>query len=257
MMKVFILLTTVFALSMANEILDVKNMTVKNLKSKLDKKLVDKILNKYEAGEITALINEYSHTVFMNIENYALENNLDPLALDDMKRNFLESSITLTNGRLSGIATIDRADDVTISYSSDARTLEIDLPIIFTNLAFAYDYHVVILLIGPKGSLEGAIHGFRINIKLQFDFNTYHVKVTELTTSNKGHLALTFHGNGVVDVVVNILTEFATTVLQPLIAQIIHKTVTDVGDKVVQVANDAIDDFLNPDNPASAGYYKF
>ncbi|KAJ8918299.1 hypothetical protein NQ315_014169 [Exocentrus adspersus] len=116
---------------------------------------------------------------------------------------------------------------------------------------FTYDYHVIILLIGPKGTVLGKLKDFKMDVRLVFDFETYHATVQSIETTNKGHVSITIHGNAIIDVVVNTLSEFATAVLQPLISSKIENIVTEVVNRVVAALNDVIDGFLSPTTTSS------
>ncbi|KAJ8957615.1 hypothetical protein NQ314_006518 [Rhamnusium bicolor] len=161
---------------------------------------------------------------------------------------FLTASISLSNGLLHGVSTIKRSDDVEVTYSSTARKLELHLPIVFSNLNFTYDYHLIILLIGPKGSMTGKIKNFKMDLRISFDFNTYQAKVESIKTTDTGHVDLIFHGNAILDLVVNILSEFVTTILHPLIVLVIEGIVKSVANEVVDAVNVFIDGVLHP-NP--------
>ncbi|KAJ8944891.1 hypothetical protein NQ314_009347 [Rhamnusium bicolor] len=130
-----------------------------------------------------------------------------------MYENFLTASVTLTNGLLHGISTIKRSDDVELIYSSNGRLLELYLPIAFTNLYFTYDYHLIILLIGPRGSLTGKIENFSMDLKLSFDFNTYHAEVESVSTRNTGGIEGIVRS--VADEIVDAVNSFLDGVLHP------------------------------------------
>ncbi|KAJ8918301.1 hypothetical protein NQ315_014171 [Exocentrus adspersus] len=245
-MKALVFLASVLSLSVAIEIFDVNSLNIENLEFEIEESFVYEFLEKYDQevtddSGIVAIVNEYADKIFKNIEVFAVKSHLDPLNLTDVENDFLGSSINLTNGHLDGISTIDRADDVVITYHSSEKTLEIYLPIVFSNLNFTYDYHVIILLIGPKGSIVGKIRDFTMDLKLLFDFNTYHATVESVQTTNTGHVSLTFHGNGIVDIVVNTLSEFVTAILQPLVGLVVEDVVKDVANLVIDTVNNAID----------------
>lgn len=42
------------------------------------------------------------------------------------------------------------------------------------------------MLIGPKGSITGDMKEFQMNIRLEFDFNTYHAAVLDVETATEG-----------------------------------------------------------------------
>ncbi|KAJ8983129.1 hypothetical protein NQ317_014704 [Molorchus minor] len=233
----------------------VTKKTLENVNFDVDKGLVDIFERKYQKSNelrddagITAVVNEFADKIFANIHSYAVLHELDPIALANVSQEFLTASLTLTNGSLHGMSNINRTKDVEITYRSAARECEIYFPIRLSKLQFTYDYHMIILLIGPQGVITGKINNFEMDVKLHFDFKTYHAKVLEVSTKNSGHVDLYFDGNGILDLVVDILSEFVTTILHPLIALVIEGNIKDVANLVVNVVNEAIDNTLFPNS---------
>ncbi|KAJ8944890.1 hypothetical protein NQ314_009346 [Rhamnusium bicolor] len=140
-MKIFILLATVLSLSLANQINNVNNLDLENLTFDLDHELVNEFLVKYDEAEqlgaeagITAVINKYADKIFANIQNFSVSHELDPVDLGNVSQKFLTASIKLTDGLLYGISSINRTSDVVVTYRSSKKELEIELPIVFSNL---------------------------------------------------------------------------------------------------------------------------
>ncbi|CAH1117806.1 unnamed protein product [Phaedon cochleariae] len=255
-MKTLVLLSAIFACSWATITSPIINENIK-----LNRNMVDSLLVKYaekasegDTGVITAVVNNYADRLFQHIQTFAVSHSLDPVYLDDISENFLGSSLTLKNGTLNGISTISRYNDVKVTYQHNTRKLVTEFPLIFSKLNFVYQYHVLVLFIGPKGEMTGNIDNFKANVQLSFDFNTYTAKIEKLTTMDSGHISLTFHGQGLVDLVVNILSEFVTTILHPLLTAIIEGRVKDAASATVNQVNNFIGNLLHPNSTHNNTY---
>ncbi|XP_060518497.1 uncharacterized protein LOC132697206 [Cylas formicarius] len=209
------------------------------------------------ASLLTALVNNAADKLFDNIGVYALSNGLDPIALADVDQTLLGSGVRLTEGSFSGVSSFARNGNVSVTYSPDTKVLTLSLPIKFDKLSFSYKYKVSVVLISYNGVITGTISDVRVDVAVSFDFNTYKAKVESLKMTNTGKIDVTFD-SGITGVVINILSELVTTVLHPLLVQIIQSTVFGVVNDVVDSVNDAIDGIFTPPSevPPSLLFYK-
>ncbi|XP_030755170.1 uncharacterized protein LOC115881707 [Sitophilus oryzae] len=226
-----------------------------NYELQINKKILENLLQKLEPlqdelsvgteGHITAVINDYADQLLENIYTYSVNKGFDTIALDDYDNWFLTASVTLTNGTLGGLTNIQRSDDVVVTYTSSSKLLDVTIPITFKKIYFQYHYHVIVLLIGPEGTMTGKIRDLSMELKLSFDFNEYQATYTKASIKSSGHIDVTFDG-GLVEIVVNILSELATTILHPLIVLVIEGEINNVLGKVVENINESISNILNP-----------
>ncbi|CAG9853628.1 unnamed protein product [Phyllotreta striolata] len=208
--------------------------------------LLKGLISKYEnqkslkdEGGITAVINDFADKLFGNIDTFAVKNGLDPIPLKDIKETFLLADIELLNGAIHGISTIERYEDVSITYQSKTKTLTVQLPIVFSNLSFTYDYKLLFAGLGPQGDLIGEIDHFKFYLVFSFNYNTLTAEIDTLRTTDSGHISLTVNG-GITDIVFNILSEFFTTVFHPFIQGVIEAIIKTVANKIVTDVNDLI-----------------
>ncbi|KAG5884351.1 hypothetical protein JTB14_024429 [Gonioctena quinquepunctata] len=241
-MKTIFIIFTVLTFSLANVI-----------EFKIDEDLANEFLQKYEdglissdGGEIVAVVNEFTDTLFSHVGPFCVNNKLDPANLSDISQSFLGASIKLSKGLLIGISTLARYDDVEVSYEHSHKTLELSLPILFSDLHFTYHFNVILLLVGPDGDMTGTIKDFKANVKLTFDFNTYTAKLQKLSIPNSGDISLTFQGHGIVDSVINILSKFVTTVIHPILTAFIEGIVKNVALSIVTSVNTFVNETLHP-----------
>ncbi|KAF7287561.1 hypothetical protein GWI33_005925 [Rhynchophorus ferrugineus] len=198
-----------------------------------------------DTNEVIAILNNYTDKLLPNIHTFAVDNELDPIKLDDYSNWFLTASITLTNGSIGDFSEIERNGDVKLSYSSESKVLDLVVPIKLNDIYFKYNYHVIILLIGPKGVMTGKIRDLTMEIELEFDFDDYQATCKEADVKSSGHIDVTFDG-GLIEIVVNILSELTTTILHPLLVLIIQGTVKSACNAIVDSINDIINNILNP-----------
>ncbi|CAG9829929.1 unnamed protein product [Diabrotica balteata] len=170
----------------------------------------------YEDSGITANLNEYAEKIFYNVGRYALTHGLDPIDIANITEDFKLAMIKLTHGRLQGISTLKRYQDVLANYQHSTKTLTVTLPIEFADLKFTYDYDVRILGLGPSGSMDGEIQEFKFYLQFALDLEKFVVSIKQLKTTDSGHISVQFHGN-ITDIIANLLSEFITTILHPLL----------------------------------------
>ncbi|VEN50336.1 unnamed protein product [Callosobruchus maculatus] len=183
--------------------------------------------------------------VFENVHNFAIKSGLDPTPLQNLSQKFLTEHVTLKHGLLHGISTLKREKSVELKYSHDKKILTIEFPIVFSNLSFTYDYELQLLLVKHTGGMTGLIKDFTMEIVLQFDFNTYQAALLKSSVLKTGSITLTFQKH-ILDIVINILSNFVTLILKPVIVLVIQGIVAAVGGKLVDVVNHVIDHILHP-----------
>ncbi|KAG5870612.1 hypothetical protein JTB14_028573 [Gonioctena quinquepunctata] len=254
-MRTVIILLALFTYSLEGEIHNEGEFEIR-------KELVDTFLSKYvkearldSPGVIIANMNEYANILFPYIKKIAISNGLDPVKLTNISQNFLGSSVTLTEGKLNGISTLNRYDDVLVKYKHTLKKLEIEFPILFSDLNFTYHYHLILLLMGPKGNMVGKIHNFEAHLVLSIDFNTYRAQIEELKITNSGFIQLFFEGQGILDVVINILSQFVTVILHPILIAIIEGIIKNVANTIVTDVNDFIDIILHHNSTNITGTF--
>ncbi|XP_028139247.2 uncharacterized protein LOC114333557 [Diabrotica virgifera virgifera] len=199
----------------------------------------------YGVSGITANMNEYAEKIFFNIGRYALTHGLDPVNIANVTEDFMLASIKFKNGKLHGISTLKRYQDVLANYVHSSRTLIVTLPIEFVDLKFTYDYDVRIFGLGPSGSMDGEIKEFKFYLQFSLDLEHFVLSIKQLKTTDSGHISVQFHGN-ITDIIVNILSEFITTFLHPLLQGIIEAIIKLIAGGVVSEINKLLQQLVNP-----------
>ena len=80
-----------------------------------------------------------------------------------------QGELQLTKGWLEDISTIHRGGDVIVTYSTEAKFLEVTVPIAFDDLQFTYEYSAEIMGLGPTGGIDGKIANIEVEVKIGFD----------------------------------------------------------------------------------------
>ncbi|CAG9853627.1 unnamed protein product [Phyllotreta striolata] len=237
-MKGFTLLVAISAVSYASALEDqIKDVNV----------IDSGLFSPFEsgAGIITAIVNDYVDKLLPNIAKFAIKHELDPAPLGNIVQNFLVAKINLSDGQLHGISGIERNGDVMVSYSNiNDNRLSLQLPLKFSNLSFTYNYDIQVLIPHIIGELEGVIENFKFYLELEFDFKNFKASIAELKTTDSGHISFITHGN-ITDFIFNILSQFVTTILHPLIQGIIEGIIKGVANNIVNDVNEIIQTILN------------
>lgn len=235
-----------------NEALEKKALL---LQEKLNVEITPEFVNEFwealisvneDDGGVTAILNEYTDRVMKNIANLIVHHGLDPMEIPNIPINLVGGGLNLTNGFLQATSTIHRDGDVVASYTLDTKKFVISIPIGFDALDINYKYKVWVLLLAINGGLDGKLEDVKANLKLEFDFTTYHAKMTTFDITNSGRLSLHFTGNGLVDWLINLMSDATTLVLHPLIIRIIQMIITIPVNMVVDLVNNIIDSILHP-----------
>ncbi|XP_028139250.1 uncharacterized protein LOC114333559 isoform X2 [Diabrotica virgifera virgifera] len=182
-----------------------------------------------------------SLTAAKSVEDALLKNGLQSKFKDE--RNSLEGDkLTAINTEIN-----EFVDKICENFPAFAEKSKLE-PILLDNIKqqFTYDYHVVVFLVGPTGGLTGSIDNFRLSINLSLDLNKYQAKLNKIKTSNSGHITVKFDGH-LSDVILNIMSQFVTTALHPILQGFIEAIVKNASNKVVDGVNKVIDEILNPD----------
>ncbi|CAH1110265.1 unnamed protein product [Psylliodes chrysocephalus] len=248
---IFMFVFAIFSFANANEKQEVE------LLNHVDKELINEFITQglriNEAAGITAQINEFMDKLFPNLSKFCVSHNLDPAPLNDIKQKFLAASIAFDKGKLHGISTLTRNGDVTVRYQSNIKTLTFNVPIIFSDLSFTYDYLVKVIIAKYSGDLIGEIENLKMYIQLSFNLNTLTAKVDQLKTTHSGQTSLKIHGH-ITDAIVNIMSKFVTTVLNPIIQKVLEGLVQRAANNVVTNVNDLIHNITHPNDTTM---YKF
>ncbi|KAJ9599491.1 hypothetical protein L9F63_010023 [Diploptera punctata] len=113
------------------------------------------------------------------LKKYAEEHDLEPMAIPDMNQSFsvdvlfvtFDGTLTLKNGELSHLTTLERSGDATLNYDGD--TAHIVTKVTFSDLVLNYDYDVEVMGINPTGQLVGTAKGLELTVDITADLETY------------------------------------------------------------------------------------
>ena len=121
------------------------------------------LLDALRAGE-NGNANDYMDQVLALVREQIIANGLDHVSLPDGDLSFsmpfwpfgtVGGGVFLTKGFLTGMETIHRVGDATLSYNGDIVYFESDMGI--NNAGMGYNIAITFLDIGPRGSLAGTI----------------------------------------------------------------------------------------------------
>ncbi|CAG9829928.1 unnamed protein product [Diabrotica balteata] len=247
-MKSFIVFLFFVAISAAQVQRDTKNTEIYE---KFVKIAVEKLIKSLEAKGndqgITAELNEYAEKLLSYVAKYAVNHDLEPIAITDIAQDFLLANFKLTQSELRGISTIERYDDVFVSYKHNTKVLSLIIPIEFIDLSFMYHYEIHVLGMGPIGELIGDIKQFKFYLSFDFDIPNLKASINKLEVTDCGQISVTASGNPG-DFIFNLISEFVTTILHPLIQGIIEVIIKNAATQVVKDINELLYNITHPTN---------
>ncbi|XP_066143906.1 uncharacterized protein [Euwallacea fornicatus] len=194
----------------------------------------------------TATLNELIDEILPRFNAIIVEAGMDPAIMPDETIDVKIGSSHLTEGSLSNLATIQRYEDVTVSYDQDANKMDIEFILNWEDLLLTYKYHTKVPLISISGHVIGEVKHLKVHIKLGVDFNTYHLVVDALDFKHTGSIKLKFTGNGLVDWITNAMSAVFSTIFHNLILKIIKNVTMDPVEEIIAALNEIIDKALNP-----------
>ncbi|KAJ3653534.1 hypothetical protein Zmor_012781 [Zophobas morio] len=203
-----------------------------------------------------ANLNDYADKIFANIQQFLIHSGYDPVELPDLEAGFnytliitYQGELQLTKGWLEDISTVHRGGDVIVTYSTEAKFLEVTVPIAFDDLQFTYEYSAEIMGLGPTGGIDGKIANIEVEVKIGFDVTNLVLSLDEFEIIDTNHIDVNFNGNPLVDWLVNLLTDVITSLLKPVILGIVENIIRGSVEDAIQSINDLIDGILNPTTP--------
>ncbi|XP_028139245.1 uncharacterized protein LOC114333556 [Diabrotica virgifera virgifera] len=247
-MKSFVIFLFFVAISAAQVQKETKNTEIYERFVKI---AVEKLIKSLEAQSsdpgIIAQLNEYAQKLLSSLAKYAVNHDLEPIAIADVAEDFLLANFKLTKGELRGISTIERYDDVYVAYKHTTKTLSLVIPIEFLDLTFMYNYEIHVLGMGPKGEMTADIKKFKFYLSFDFDIPNLKASINTLKVEDCGQISVTVDGNPG-DFIFNLISQFVTTILHPLIQGIIEGIIKSVASQVVDDINEMLYNMTHPTN---------
>ncbi|KAF7287565.1 hypothetical protein GWI33_005928 [Rhynchophorus ferrugineus] len=194
-----------------------------------------------QKGGIEIRINVIVDLVLGLLQKIIVKSGFDPLKLEDEVIKLQPTgTVTLTDGWLYNISTINRYDDVVIRVSAAEKKVSLSLPISFDSIGFTYIYDTKYLLLNIKGGVEGKISDIRIDMVFSFDTCNSTFAVDKFSLQDTGDFTIEFTGNELTDWLVNAMSNAIAAVVQPIIINVIETFVKTAADSIVEIINNFI-----------------
>ncbi|XP_076254886.1 uncharacterized protein LOC143192933 [Rhynchophorus ferrugineus] len=193
-------------------------------------------------GSLDIEINEIVDVILDNLRSIIIKSGLDPYELEDRVINLKPSgSLNLTDGYFKDLSSINRYDDVVISYAPTRQSFSIELPLSFDQLLFNYKYQAKFLLLTYTGNVQGIISDIKIGMEFSYNTCDNRILINKFRLRDSGKFSLIFTGSGILDWILNAFTSAVTTILHPALIRIVELFVNTIAQQVVNVINS----FLN------------
>ncbi|KAJ8956943.1 hypothetical protein NQ318_014362 [Aromia moschata] len=201
-----------------------------------------------DEGYIVAKLNDFIDQVFENLKQKVQNSSTNTLSLPNLSLQLDNNGgyLNLSNGLLEDIFYLKRNGDVEIEYNFDENILNLTLPIQLDDVKYHFNYATKVVLLDVVGGLHGSIKNLKIDISLRFDLNTYKATLDHYDMNNTGTITISFTGNPVVDWLVDAISAVITTVLHPLIVDILQKAISGIITNILATINDTLDGIFNP-----------
>lgn len=105
-----------------------------------------------------------------------------------------------------------------------------------------YDYKIKFMSIGPSGGVEGKISNLRLIVDIAIDLKNMEVTLQGFSIADAGKITVKFSGNPLVDILVNVVSRLATTMLHGIAVGVVQNQVREA----LQAAIDALNSGLHP-----------
>ncbi|ERL87320.1 uncharacterized protein LOC109534779 [Dendroctonus ponderosae] len=197
-------------------------------------------------GSSEALLNDYLDLVLPDINSAISSAGFDPTSLPDEKINIGIGHVNLSQGNLTKLATIERYHNVTVSYDSDSKKVALEFILRWQDLELIYKFKSKVVLISSTGHVVANVEHLKIHLKLAFDLNLAQVEVQSLDFKHTGDIALTFTGVGVLDYIIDAMSNSFTGIFHNLILDMVKKVAMDPVEEIVEAINQILDNALRP-----------
>ncbi|CAH1117803.1 unnamed protein product [Phaedon cochleariae] len=154
--------------------------------------------------------------------------------------------VDLTAGYLQDLETLSRDGVIGVTYIPSDRILTLILPMKFGDLRFSYNFHSKVTFISSHGVVNGTVKNVRVNAQLSFDFRTYQAALDHYDMDDTGDITVKFHGNKIVDWLLDAMTKVFTVFFHPLIVGQIQKLIRDNLRVIATQLNELIHKIIDP-----------
>ncbi|KAJ8956930.1 hypothetical protein NQ318_014349 [Aromia moschata] len=234
-------------------VIDIPPQVVEHLKSHSNRK-ISTTDHSDDSEYVVAKLNDFIDQVFENIKEQVANSSTNSLSVPNLSLKLDDNGgqLNLTNGLLEDIFYLKRNGDVELEYNVDENVLNLTLPIQLDDVKYHFNYDTKVVLLHVVGGLHGTIKNVKIDISLSFDLNTFHAALVHYDMNDTGSITISFTGNSVVDWLLDAISAVITTILHPLIVDILQKAISGVISNIVETINNAVDGIFNPTTIASA-----
>ncbi|ENN79565.1 hypothetical protein YQE_04027, partial [Dendroctonus ponderosae] len=175
------------------------------------------------------------------MSNHSTEN-----LLDEFLFQFSIGQVNLTEGNLTNLATIERYHNATLSYDSDNDTLALEFILRWEDIELSYKFHSQVELISSTGHVVAKVEHLKIHLKLVADLELVHLEEDSMDFNQTGAITLTYTGVGLLDYILDAMSDTLTAVLHNYVLEKVREIVMDPVDDVIDAVNDFLDDILRP-----------
>ncbi|XP_060518116.1 uncharacterized protein LOC132696952 [Cylas formicarius] len=194
-----------------------------------------------------AYLNDFMDDLVANIVITIETTGLDNITLPDQDDISIGvGKLNLLEGSMSGLNTMTRYEDATLTYNRDTNKVAFEMILRFQEIAFIYKYHSKVLFISSTGHVHGTVSKAKIHVKLGFDMANYAAFVDTIDLSKTGTISVKLSGNSGIDWLTNAFSTITTTILHPLILSMVTNAVKGPINSLVGSINDVIQSALNP-----------
>ncbi|KAH1004681.1 hypothetical protein HUJ05_005463 [Dendroctonus ponderosae] len=147
---------------------------------------------------------------------------------------------------LTNLATIERYHNATLSYDSDNDTLALEFILRWEDIELSYKFHSQVELISSTGHVVAKVEHLKIHLKLVADLELVHLEEDSMDFNQTGAITLTYTGVGLLDYILDAMSDTLTAVLHNYVLEKVREIVMDPVDDVIDAVNDFLDDILRP-----------
>ncbi|XP_067006417.1 mite allergen Der p 7 [Anabrus simplex] len=197
-------------------------------------------INRYHSPRSDGNMNEYFDSLVTQLREFFKNNSLDPMVLPNVGQSFSfkdllgvtwHGELELQEISVSGLSQLTRSGDATLGYNN--KKLEIQVELGFDDIQLDSVFVAQIMNIGPKGNVEGSIQNLKIYIDIDADMATFDISLKDLKITDAGKIDVQVHGQGLLDLLVDAITDTVNTILHDVVVQVIAQEVRSVVEKAL------------------------
>jgi len=203
---------------------------------------LEKNIDGHDMRWVEMTVNNFTDQILAITAQILINQGLDPMPLPDFHRGLSvgiiidwHGELNLTKGWVSDTSSLYRGGDSIVRV--DGNLLTFKVPINFVDFLFDYNYLAEFMGIGPSGTVDGKVDNVEVYAEVSVDFDIKRITLLQFKVVNTGKINLNFHGNPLIDWLLDLLSDVITLIFDGLIYDIAENIIAGKINEIIDQIN--------------------